>query len=622
MTFLKKNRESSVFTRTRILLLLFDAFAVNAGFLLATLIFYGSFHVSSALLGRAVPVTAAYLAIFWSLGLYRSLWRYAGAHELFRCGFAVAVGSLVSVSIDKIGNYFGIFSMKFFPASVYVNSMLIILMLIGVGRLSVGFLGRFSKKNRPTGAPKKPARVMIVGAGTTGMVMIKELESAGRAMGKPVVAVDDERAKQGNRIRGVPIRGGCDRIPELAEQFNVDEILLCIPSAPVERQIDIMKTAMLSGRRIKTSPALLDAAGERPLAEIRDIDINDLLTRPKTKPDGKGCQYLCGQTILVTGAGGSIGGEICRQAARYRPSRIVILENSENSAVETKRQLDFAFGGDPEIVIRMASVADGARVNEIFDEFRPGIVFHTSAQKSVGIAEDNPCEAVKVNVLGTRNLALAATRCSVKYFIMLSTFKAFSPTGVMGASKRAAEVVLQSFDAVSRSTRFSSVRFGNVLGTKGGVVPLFREQIGRGGPVTVTDPGVTRYFITIPEAAQLALLAGAASSGGEVFCVDMGEPISILTVAENMIKLAGLMPYRDIEIKYTGLRPGEPLTEALPDAAARGAAAAAAKGERIFRLDIPAPERGALDKALDELFNADSSGVREALRRIVPDYTF
>ncbi|MCL2507602.1 MAG: polysaccharide biosynthesis protein [Oscillospiraceae bacterium] len=607
----------------QILLLAMDVVIIN----LSTFFMYGMYlgfqmgDIIPTLLGRAIPVTAGYIVLYWALGLYNSMWKYAGMYELIHCTLAGSAGSFLSVGIDYMGARFGVLNMELLPPTVYLSSMLMILALCGSMRLAYRFGRRAIREGTliAISQGKSHGRVMLVGAGNMGMIVVRELAADGYTMGRPVVIVDDDVSKQGQRLSGIPIRGGCDKIPKIAAKYRVNEIILCIPSADRNRQLEIMKIAMQTGCVLKTSPSLLEMASMSfELKSIRNVDIADLLSRPEVDLDTEHCRYLNGNTVMVTGCG-SIGSELCRQVCKHGPKRLIIVDNYENNAYNTYNELQAIYKDSFPIYIRIGSVQDSERMRGIFAEFRPDIVFHAAAHKHVPLMEDNPCEAVKNNIFGTYNTAKAAMEHRVKKFIILSTDKAVNPANVMGATKRVTELIIQYLNRKTGDTDFAAVRFGNVLGSNGSVIPLFKEQLERGGPLTVTDPGITRYFMTISEAAQLVVQAGSLSEGGEVFVLDMGEPVKILTLAENYIKLSGYMPYRDIDIVFTGLRPGEKLFEelALPDEISGRRMTA---NNKIYVTPPVEFDDAALESSLDKLRKASAETVRECLREIVPNF--
>jgi FlaA1/EpsC-like NDP-sugar epimerase len=620
-----KRVDVSIFIR-QVFLIAGDIAIINFSTFLAAAIYFNFkldkvFMVLPMLAGRALPVTALFLVLFYAFGLYSSIWKYAGLYELVQCTLAGAFGSLLGVAVDKVGQYFKILNLGNFPPTVYIISMFLIIGLCGAMRLFYRMGRRVIHESAGTiaGKRRKKKRIMLVGAGDMGMIIARELAANGYRDGKPVVMVDDNRHKQGKRFNGIPVRGGCARIPEIAEKYSVDEIIICIPSAPQARQLEIMNIAMTTNCVLKTSPSLremADSAGE--IKKIRSVEITDLLARPEVNLNIDQCRYLTGKTVLVTGCG-SIGSELCRQAARHKPKSLILVDNYENNAFNTYNELYEKYKGRFPIHIRIGSVQDVGRLREIFSEFRPDIVFHAAAHKHVPLMEDSPCEAVKNNIFGTYNTAKTAMEFNVQKFIILSTDKAVNPANVMGATKRITELIIQYFDKKSDTTDFAAVRFGNVLGSNGSVIPIFKHQIENGGPVTVTDPEITRYFMTISEAAQLVIQAGSLSKGGEVFVLDMGEQIKILTLAENLIKLSGYEPYKDIDINFTGLRPGEKLYEELSmEEEIKGRKLTA--NDKIFVTPPVDFDEAALAAALEKLRGADEGNVREYLKEIVPNF--
>lgn len=613
----------------RLLLIVFDAFAVNIAFIAAiiltnpsnyTSIVSGIISIISSRLLRFVLVTVAYLIVFKIFGLYDSVWKYAGVYELFQCVLAAIMGGVLSVGIEKIGIFFNLPGVGNSPGSVYINSTLIIIAMIGGIRLLYRNIARRGKKGVDFSRKAKEKRVMIVGAGSMGMIVAEDLQAHGNRCDNPVIMVDDDIDKQGKRIRGIPIRGGCENIPELAKQYKIDEVIVCIPAASPERQVEILKIAMKTGCTLKTSPTLLEMSEDGDVTrKIRNVEITDLLPRPEVKLDTKICEYLKNQVVLVTGGGGSIGSELCRQVALYEPKKIIIFDNYENNAFTLKNQLEEMYKDTPQIVVRIGSVQDLPRLREVFEEFHPNVVFHAAAHKHVPLMEDSPCEAIKNNIFGTLNTAKTAMEFGVNKFIVLSTDKAVNPANVMGATKRVTEKIIQYLDKHTTGTHFAAVRFGNVLGSNGSVIPIFKGQIEHGGPVTVTDPGITRYFMTIPEAAQLVVQAGGLAQGGEVFVLDMGEPVKILTLAENLIRLSGYTPYVDIDIQFTGLRPGEKLYEELSLPEEMEGRQMTSNNKIFVTTPISFSEENLLE-TLEELRCVNQTNVRQLLKKIVPNY--
>lgn len=407
-------------------------------------------------------------------------------------------------------------------------------------------------------------RVMVVGAGEMGSMVIKDMKSAPESKGIPVVAIDDDKSKRGTRIHGVKVVGGRESIPRMAGRYNVDQIVLAIASAKREDRQDILSICAKTGCKLKTIPALYEMIeGDMEHPAVRDVDILDLLGRDEVNLNVEEISgYLKNKTVLVTGGGGSIGSELCRQIAHFHPKRLIIFDIYENNAYDLQNELLMKFP-NLNLEVLIGSVRDRARVEHIFEVCRPDVVFHAAAHKHVPLMELSPGEAVKNNVFGTLNVAQACDQYGVKRMVMISTDKAVNPTNIMGATKRICELIIQYCSRHSQNTDYMAVRFGNVLGSNGSVIPLFKRQIAAGGPVTVTHPDIIRYFMTIPEAARLVIQAGGMAHGGEIFILDMGEPVKIVDLARNLIRLSGLEPDVDIKIAYTGLRPGEKLYEEL-----------------------------------------------------------
>lgn len=617
-----------MFTK-KVLMAIYDTVAVNLAYIIAQFSIHMVYQEASIdiwvriFAERFLPVTFVFVMLLNAFRVYSSMWEYAGIRELVNVCSAVFIGGLSSVAIDIALAKFG-FSMAELDRgclSVYVYVMGTILAIAFVGgmRLTYRVIRRFIWSRRLQ-RQNKIDRVMIVGAGDMGMIIISELGAGNYTRGKPVVAVDDNPAKIGKRIRGVPVKGNCSEIPELVERYNIDTIIICLPSAGTERQTEIMRIAVETGCKLKTSPSVLEMSEGVDANKIRDVNISDLLARPEVSLDTRVCSYIKGQTVLVTGGGGSIGSELCRQISKYDPDKIVVFDIYENNAYMLKYQLDTYNKGNPEVHIRIGSIRDENRLREVFEEFRPTVVFHAAAHKHVPLMEDSPKEAVKNNIFGTYNVAKVAVDFGVKRFVSISTDKAVNPANVMGATKRVTEMVVQYFQRkCGGSTMFAAVRFGNVLGSNGSVIPIFTEQIKEGGPVTVTHPDITRYFMTIPEASQLVAQAGGLANGGEVFVLDMGEPVKILSLAENLIRLSGYKPYSEIDIKFSGLRPGEKLYEELvleEESNERRMTA----NNKIFVTKPLEMDDDLFEQKLDELRNAQEDDIRRILKEIVPNY--
>ncbi len=558
------------------------------------------------------------IAINMALMLYRSVWSFASIDEIVRNLISAALNTAMLFCVDWLLFEKALAFEEALPFYAYLLFFMVEFFMLCVPRLGIRAYKRaFSWL--ATGASKNQKRIMIVGAGFMGNFFINEINSNVNRNGRAVVAVDDNPAKLNKRINGVRIRGTCEDIPALAEKYSINTILICIPSASKARQREVIEIAMRTKCEVKISPSVdefLEEGGKT--RRIRNIEISDLLARPEVTLDKKVCRYLIGQTVLVTGGGGSIGSEICMQVARYNPAKIIIFDIYENCAFELQNELNKKYGDSVDIYVRIGSVRDTDRLREVFDEFKPEVVFHAAAHKHVPLMEDSPCEAVKNNVFGTYNVAMICREYGVEKMVTLSTDKAVNPTNVMGCTKRITEIIIQYMDSISLNTVFTAVRFGNVLGSHGSVIPIFKKQIEEGGPVTLTHPDITRYFMTIPEAAQLVCQAGGLAKGGEVFVLDMGEPVKIMDLAVNMIHLSG-NEVEDIGIEITGLRPGEKLYEELAMESELETRQTTAL-EKIFVNQPMEINPITFKEMLKELEGANDDNVRAILKKYVPNY--
>ena len=491
----------------------------------------------------------AFLALFRS---YNNLWEYASIDELIRILVSLALSTLVgAVFLWVIGTRL--------PIRVYVVAFILLVLFCGGIRLWYRIFR--SKGRQITSTSTNRPRTLVVGAGETGSLAINRMISRDPNMpGLPIVATDDDKEKRGNHIHGVRVEGGSEDIPELCEKYGIEQIVVAIPSATAEQRREIYSICTQTNCILKTLPNVRDMRiDELDGVALRDVDVTDLLGRDEILLDTRiASGYISGNTVLVTGGGGSIGSELCRQIAKVAPRRIVVFDMYENDAYMLCQELLRQYN-DIDVIVEIGNVCDVARVNEIFTKYHPSVVFHAAAHKHVLLMEICPREAVQNNVFGTLNVVRAADEFNVSRFIFISTDKAVNPTSVMGATKRMGEMVMQYYARTSKTT-FAAVRFGNVLGSNGSVIPLFKRQIASGGPVTVTHPDIERFFMTIPEASRLVITAGGMARGGEIFILDMGEPVKILDLAKNLIRLSGA---QDIEIEFTGLRDGEKMYEEL-----------------------------------------------------------
>lgn len=497
-------------------------------------------------------VTVTQGAMFWYFGLYRGVWRFASIPDLVRIIKAVAAGlTLAAAAIFFINRFEGV------PRSVFVLEAILLVLLLGGPRLSY----RWLKDRHLYNVEGK--RALIVGAGHSGEMLVRDMLRDASSPYVPVVFVDDDQKKVGKEIHGLPVAGACDELARIATEYDIGLVIIALPSATsrqIRRVVEICEKISVPFR---TLPRLQDiVSGHASIKDLRDVRIEDLLGREPVKLDWQAItQGSRGRIILVTGGGGSIGAELCRQIAGLAPARLIIFERSEFNLYTIEAELRASFP-ELDLVVVLGDVCDSAVVDNLLRTCAPEVIFHAAAYKHVPMLENQVRQAVLNNVIGTQTLASAADRYGCKTFVLISSDKAVNPANIMGTTKRAAEIVCQDL-SVRSATRFVTVRFGNVLGSSGSVVPLFREQIARGGPVTVTHPQMTRYFMTIPEACQLILQASVISRGGEIYVLDMGEPIKISYLAEQLIRLSGRKPGEDIEIIFTGLRPGEKLFEEL-----------------------------------------------------------
>ncbi|MDT3698294.1 MAG: nucleoside-diphosphate sugar epimerase/dehydratase [Thermincola sp.] len=565
----------------------------------------------------AAHIMLNFFAFKWAK-IYRRVWQYASIGEL--------VSLVKATTLSEIIFYVFQMTVQFYkpelvvPRSIYLLAWLLVTVGVGASRLSWRMFRDSYLKIQP-----HHRQTMIIGAGKAGALIAKELKHTPTSELYPVAFIDDDQAKLGLEIMGLPVVGGRDRIIEAAEQLHIKKIIIAMPSASkaeIAKLIDICKQTKA---KIKILPRVSDLiSGKISVNMIREVSLEDLLGRDPVQVDLAGiANYVTGQVVLVTGAGGSIGSELCRQVVPFNPKQLLLLGHGENSIYDVELELLKLF---PSLKLQtiIADIQDRARISEIFDNYRPSVVFHAAAHKHVPLMERDPSEAVKNNIFGTRNLAECAHEFKASRFVMVSTDKAVNPASVMGATKRAAEMIVQGMDR-SSSTKFVAVRFGNVLGSRGSVVPLFKRQIQEGGPITITHPEMVRYFMTIPEAVQLVIQAGALANGGEVFILDMGKPVKIADLAKDLIRLSGLRVGEDINIIYTGIRPGEKLFEEILTSEE---GISATRHNRIFigkPTDFSLDEFHFMVKKMEQLIakkNAPGRGqeIKALLKQIVPTY--
>lgn len=503
-----------------------------------------------------IPNIIGTLLFFVIWKLYRSVWRYASANELVNIVGATACASLAQFVYCK-------FTDNRMPRSYSVLYFFLLTLAICCIRFGYRILRLINNKRMNLLGKEHCVNVMIIGAGAGGDMILKEIENSRYLSMRAKCIIDDQPGCHGKLMRGVPIVGGRESILDAVGRYSIDEIIFAIPSAGVQTRKEILDICKESGCKLRTIPGTYQLInGDVSVSSLKEVEIEDLLGREPIRINTEEVlEHVGGKVVLVTGGGGSIGSELCRQLAAHHPKQLIILDIYENNAYDIQQELVRKYP-DLDLVVLIASVRNKERIDSIFETYRPNIVYHAAAHKHVPLMEDSPHEAIKNNVFGTYKVAQAADRYGVDKFVLISTDKAVNPTNIMGASKRLCEMLIQSMNRSSR-TNYVAVRFGNVLGSNGSVIPLFKKQIAEGGPVTVTHPDIIRYFMTIPEAVSLVLQAGAYAKGGEIFVLDMGEPVKILDLATNLIKLSGYRVGEDIQIVFTGLRPGEKMYEEL-----------------------------------------------------------
>ena len=540
-----------------LLLFTIDSLILLSSIFLCFLFLYPYENVFSneILLISMTTLFIGYHSFAWHYGLYKKMWIYASIEELKSVVKAVSF-TLFATMIMQL-----IYSGHLYTRTLMLTWMLLIL-LLGASRMSLRIYNDWITNRETT----DKSRTMVVGAGQAGRMIVRQMQQNPEWGRNPVVFVDDDPLKWGLEVYGLPVVGRLKDIPEVVSPYHIDQIVIAIPSLSRNEMSELTKLCINSGVKTQTIPRIEDLMlGKVTVNDIRDVKIEDILGREEVKLDMDAIkEKLKGKTIMVTGAGGSIGSEICRQISNFKPSSILLLGHGENSIYTIDRELRAKIPKNIKLVPIIADVQDRQRIFDIIESYKPDVIYHAAAHKHVPLMEGNPFEAVKNNIWGTKNVAEAADAFGVGKFVLISTDKAVNPPNIMGATKRFAEMVVQNL-AIKSDTTFAAVRFGNVLGSRGSVVPLFREQIANGGPVTITDPEMTRYFMTIPEASRLVIQAGLLASGGEVFVLDMGKPVKIVDLARNMIRLSGYEE-NEIKIQFTGMRPGEKLYEELLDA--------------------------------------------------------
>lgn len=562
-----------------------------------------------------LPVLLLARALFFAqFGLFRGLWRYTGTRDLVALAKATSAASALFL-------LFAVFSLPGFPRSIYVIEWLAAFMAVGGMRMGIRLLREFNQGTQQALPNVKPRKVLIVGAGDAGESLLRDIQKSHGARYEVVGFVDDAPHKLQAHIHGIRVLGKISSVPDLVREKDVEEVIIAIPTASGRQMREIVEACKPSGALIRTIPGidqLID--GRVSINQIRNVAIEDLLGRDPVTLDTHAISDLIrGRILLVTGAGGSIGSELCRQLCKFNPAVLVLLEQAENALYQIHRELSERFPAVRSLPV-ICDICDSKRLDQAFAQHRPSIVFHAAAHKHVPMMEWNPGEAIKNNVFGSKKVADTADKFGVERFVMISTDKAVNPTSIMGCSKRVAEIYIQTLSQRSK-TRYVTVRFGNVLGSNGSVIPLFQEQIAKGGPVTVTHPEMKRYFMTIPEASQLVLQAATMGLGGEIFVLDMGQPVKIVDLARDLITLSGFKPDEDIEVKFTGMRPGEKLFEELSVAEEK---ADKTRHPKIFvgkqRPTAWEPLLRELEKLHELGHEAGELEIRKKLKELVPEF--
>ena len=601
-----------------ILLVLMDMLIITAAGPLAIYVRYNLFFEPQAIefienIFQYLPVNLILTVIvFAAFRLYQGIWKYASASDLVN----IILACLVSAVTQTVG--MTLMGLRF-PRSYPFMYFAVLTAGISIFRFTYRIIAYFRQKQQGLIKEGK-TNTMIVGSGEAGNTLLKELQNSKFVEQNVCCLVDDDPGKIGKYLRGVLVAGNRKDICRLAEEYHIDEIMIAIPSASHAEIQELLDICSQTSCKLKVLPGIYQLVnGEVSVSKLRNVEIEDLLGREPIDTQVESIMgYVSGKVVLVTGGGGSIGSELCRQIARHEPKQLVIFDIYENNAYDIQQELKRDY---PELnlVVLIGSVRNTHRINGVFEKYHPQIVYHAAAHKHVPLMEDSPNEAIKNNVMGTYKTAQAADKYGVSRFVLISTDKAVNPTNIMGASKRLCEMVIQMMNNRSK-TEFVAVRFGNVLGSNGSVIPLFKKQIEEGGPVTVTHPDIIRYFMTIPEAVSLVLQAGAKAKGGEIFVLDMGKPVKILDLALNLIRLSGLKPYEDIDIVFTGLRPGEKLYEEL----LMDEEGLQSTDNELIHIGKPIDFDEELFihqlEELDELSRMDSPKIKEKVMEVVPTY--
>ncbi len=600
----------------KIFLIIYDILAITASSVLALLIRYEFVYseIEREYLQSVysfLPITVLIMLVVFSLlKLYDSLWAFAGANEMQN----IVAASGVTAVVNGIGL---MIAGKRVPRSYYFLFVFLLIAFTFISRFSYRFFRGLKQRQRNR---EKSINIMIIGAGEAANLIIKDIISSKYTHMAIRCIIDDDTNKRGKYIQGIKVIGGREKIREAADTYSIDEIFIAMPSVPKSVISSIIEICKNTNCKLRTLPGMYQLVnGEVNVSQLKDVEVEDLLGRDPIVVNLESIVgYVKDRCVLVTGGGGSIGSELCRQIAGHKPAKLIIVDIYENNAYDIQQELKQKFP-ELELVVLIASVRNTNRINTIFDKYKPDIVYHAAAHKHVPLMEDSPNEAIKNNVMGTWKTAQAAAFYGAKKFVLISTDKAVNPTNIMGASKRICEMIIQIFNK-HYDTEFVAVRFGNVLGSNGSVIPLFKRQIELGGPVTVTHPDIIRYFMTIPEAVSLVLQAGAYAKGGEIFVLDMGAPVRILDLAKNLIRLSGYKVDEDIKIEFTGLRPGEKLyEELLMDE--EGLQDTENKLIHIGKpIEIDEEQFYKQLKLLEEISRNENEDIRKVIKEIVPTY--
>lgn len=608
----------------KLILFLYDVVATFGASIAALKLidYHNQLNNYNAVLIYGIVLIAITTVVFYLFKLYTSLWSFAGVEEAVKIVIAVLIIFLINIGVNFFTYMFdsdGIFKVRW-----CVTFSLMQLIFTFVGRYSIRLIRYIRKGNKILGRTENyngKLRVMIVGAGEAGQTLIREMRNNTRLGMYPVCIIDDDATKLNQYMEGVKIVGARDDIPVMASSYSIDRIIIAIPSASAQELSKIILICQDTRCKVQTIPGIYQMIDQsNMLRHVRDVQVEDLLGREPIKVNLEEVTgYLKDKVVLVTGGGGSIGSELCRQIAKNDPKLLIILDVYENNAYEIEQELKRAYGDKLNLLVLIASVRDKGKIDDVFNKYHPNIVFHAAAHKHVPLMETSPNEAIKNNVFGTLNVARAADKYGTSRFIMISTDKAVNPTNIMGASKRICEMIVQAMNKKSK-TEFVATRFGNVLGSNGSVIPLFKKQIAEGGPVCVTHKDIVRYFMTIPEAVSLVLQAGSYAKGGEIFVLDMGEPVKIFDLAVNLIKLSGYTPNVDMQIKITGLRPGEKLYEEM----LMNEEGMQETPNKLIHIGHPIDfdEENLFDK-LDELYKSayeETDKMKELVEDLVPTY--